>query len=77
MRMASDHDEEYDEGDLGDEELGDPLGEAALLRREYHLQHVAWVETLVIFRIFRSRGMKITRIINRIRIIRINDRDNR
>ena len=74
MRMASDHDEEHEHNDddvtdLGDEELGDPLGEAALLRREYHLQHVAWVETLVIFRIFRSRGMKITRIINRIRII--------
>ena len=74
MRMASDHDEEHDEGDLGDEELGDPLGEPTLLRRENHLQHVAWIETLVIFRIFSSEGL---RIIKRIRIIRINDRDNR
>ena len=42
MRMASDQDEEHehDNADLGDEELGDPFGEAALLRRENHLQHV-------------------------------------
>ena len=54
MRMASDHDEEHqhdvnddgDKADLGDEELGDPLGEATLLRRENHLQHVTWIETL-------------------------------
>ena len=42
IRMASDQDEEHehDNADLGDEELGDPFGEAALLRRENHLQHV-------------------------------------
>ena len=28
--------------DLVDEEAGDPLGEAAHLRRENHLQHITW-----------------------------------
>ena len=76
MRMASDHDEEHEHNDddvtdLGDEELGDPLGEAPLFRRENHLQHVTWIETLVVIRIFRSRGMEIIRITNNIRMLSI------
>ena len=41
-----DEDDDEDDKDLGNEELGDPLGESTLLRRENHLQHVTWIETL-------------------------------
>ena len=56
--------------DLGDEELGDPLGEPTLLRRENHLQHVTWKANS-----YQDNG-SIIRILRITRIIRLHSTEN-